>query len=119
MIIKRYKLKDGVSYAKLKLAGARPGGSWINKNALYYCSYPMIDSITLDISFGGDLQAWDDFNNVLVVDDDFGQPFSPFYAKNESPILEGSQDDKTSFLSQVIEKYNQIMDSLDYLEVID
>ena len=118
MKTKSYKLKYIPTKEQLIELGARPGGTWVNKGSDLYISiareFP--DS-------GGDfiiyigfpdfekgLVEWDDFNFVLVLDDDFGQPYTPFYGKNYKKDIQNSP-----CLEYVIEKYNEFMDSFDFL----
>ena len=86
--------------------------SWLNKDATSHASFRLYDSIYLEIGFPDDLETWDDFDYVLVMDEDFGQPFTPFYSylngeSNLYPVLE-----------KVIKRYNEVMSQLPYLEEI-
>ena len=56
------------------------------------------------------LAEWDDFSFVLVLDDDFGRPYTPFYGKNYKKDIQDFP-----CLEFVIEKYNEFMDSFDFL----
>ena len=118
MDIKRYKLKEGISLAQLKLAGAKPGGTFVDKTSVLFISKKLLANVSLEVAFPADLRAWNDQDFVLVLDNDYGQPYSPFYTKIDLPILEESSNNKITFLSAIIQKYNEIMDSLDYLEEI-
>ena len=118
MKAKSYKLKYIPTKEQLIKLGARPGGIWINQNSDLYISitreFP--DSCGDYIIYIGfpdfeeGLVEWDDFNFVLVLDDDFGQPYTPFYGKNYKKDIQDFP-----CLECVIEKYNEFMDSFDFL----
>lgn len=114
MKIDRFKMRPNVSLNNIKCI--REGGSWIHENAIQFMSIPIHDKyqITLNIGFPEDLSKWDDFNYILVLDEDFGQPYIPFYA-----YLDGTWLKKTgSVLTQIIQKYNEEMRALPFLEEI-
>lgn len=112
MKINRYKLKDGVTKDDLLKLGFRPGGTYIKEDADISWFRTLVDSISLDIAFPEDISKWNDFDYVIVIDEDFGQPYTPFYSHYE--------DDEDSecfvFLRKVITAYNKVMDSLGFLE---
>lgn len=116
MKIKRFKLKDNVTRDDLISLGFRSGGSWIKKDAelfLSRCYYRKKTDFeySIGIAFSSDIQDWNDFDNVLVLDEDFGQPYTPFYGDNYGK-------DITDFpvLEDVISNYNKFMSSLSILE---
>lgn len=118
MKIKRYKLKDNVTKEDLIALRFREGGSWIKKDVeLFLCrcfecgKYDFEYSI--NIGFSSDINDWNDFDNVLVLDEDFCQPYTPFYGDNYG-------EDITNFpvLEMVISNYNKFMDSLNIFEEI-
>ena len=110
--INRYRIKPDISLEDImneihnrKLSNAE-GGSYNNKNS-YHCFWKQLkDDITVEIAIPKDVSQWDDFDYVLVLDESFGQPYTPFY--------ESTQD--FMFLIKVKEAYNKFMDSLDFLE---
>ena len=118
MKAKSYRLKYIPTKERLIELGARPGGTWINKDSDLYISvvreFP--DSCGDFIIYIGfpdfeeGLVEWDDFNFVLVLDDDFGQPYTPFYGKNYKKDIQNFP-----CLECVIEAYNKFMDSFDFL----
>lgn len=118
MKAKSYKLKYIPTKEQLIKLGARPGGTWINKDSDLYISitreFPGSRgdfSICIGFpDFEKGLAEWDDFNFVLVLDDDFGQPYTPFYGENYKKDIQDFP-----FLEFVIEKYNEFMDSFDFL----
>ncbi len=120
MKIKRFKLKEGVTREYLIGLGARVGGSWImsrsedKNNTLFihngcYRKDSQLE-ISFDIGFGENLDTWNDTDCIIVLDDDFCQPYIPFYTH--------FHEDVTGFpaLEFVIEKYNEYMSSLPFLE---
>ena len=125
MKIKRFKLKDNVTRDDLIELGFRNGGSWIKKDAELFLSrcfeyketefeYSIsIFEYSISIAFSSDINDWNDFDNVLVLDEDFCQPYTPFYGDNYGK-------DITDFptLENTIFKYNEFMSSLGIFEEI-
>lgn len=118
MKAKSYKLKYIPSTEQLIKLGARSGGIWINRYSEWYISFTgeFPDSCGDFIIYIGfpdfekGLSEWDDFNFVLVLDDEFGQPYTPFYGENYKKDIQDFP-----CLEFVIEKYNEFMDSFDFL----
>ena len=105
--IKRYILNDNLNENDLKKNGFRLskyGMTSRTKFPRYYFISSLGNEIELVIeiliSEDGKLM-FDDFDNVLVLDDDFCQPYMPFYNESSFP-----------FVNQVVKKYNQVMDDL-------
>lgn len=80
----------------------------MQKNKTRKCSF----NFSVDIGFTDDINNWNDCDNVIVLDEDFLQPYTPFYANFENDI--------TNFpcLEKTVETYNDYMDSLDFLEEV-
>lgn len=100
--IKRYELNKDVTVEKLKENGFKEGG--IMKELVspkYHLNKCLVDDIEMLIEIDTTL-AFDDTENILVLDDDFCQAYGEFYNKEA--------DDP--FLNKVITKYNQVMDEL-------
>lgn len=119
MKAKSYKLKYIPSEEELTAAGFREGGSWINKKSKLfksrYFDFPSTNyEFSVSICSIEDMGDWNDWDNVVVLDEEFGQPYTPFYGKNY-------QQEITDFpaLEYCIEKYNEFMDSFDFLEEVD
>lgn len=118
MRAKSYKLKYIPTAEQLIKLGARPGGTWFNRSPGWYISFTgefpnSCGEFSINIGFPDfekGLVEWDDFNYVLVLDDDFGQPYTPFYGKNYKKDIQDFP-----CLEFVIEKYNEFMDSFDFL----
>lgn len=68
--------------------------------------------ISIIISFdSSDLESWNDFDNVLVLDEDFCQPYTAFYGDNYKKDVSGFP-----FLEWVIGEYNALFDALPVFE---
>ena len=110
--INRYKLKDGITMDKIltelkeRKIPFTEGGKYVHKDAYYTCWHVLMDEIEVNIAFPEDLSKWDDFDYILVLDDSFGQPYTPFYEARHM----------FTYLLNVIGHYNKFMDSLNFLE---
>lgn len=135
--IKRYKLKDGITKEQLLKMGIKEADyyTYIHKQAIMgkgYCAiihftYPhtgrngktkqikATSEFDIDIAFTENLQNWNDFDNVIVLDSDWCQPYYPFYN-----YLNGKIGIKTSpkILPLLVAEYNKYMDSLEFLEEV-
>jgi len=101
--IKQYKLRPDTTKEDLLKAGFKEGG-WQTqfKNPKVNYTEKLIDSINLHIEIEIDsVIHFDCFDNVLVLDDDYCQPYSPFYTYE--PI-------KNRYLNLVVKRYNMVMD---------
>lgn len=80
-------------------------GSWQKqydgRNVMSKC-IPLIENIELHITFDIDSMKWDDYEDTLVLDDDFCQAYSPFY--------NDKMDFGFPFLAKVVRAYNNVMD---------
>lgn len=125
-VINHYKLRDGVTLDDIqkdivnrKGKSIEPhalfgvGGSWINERDAHFISCQCgNEDISLNIGFPADLSLWNDFDDVLVMDENFAQPYDPFYI-----YMDREKDSKPfPFLLNVIGHYNRIMDSFSFLE---
>ena len=111
--IKRFKLKDGITIPE----SAVPGGAGVHLAATH-CIHKVIHvngkdpfGIGIDIAFSEDV-PWNDFDFVLVLDEEALQPYFPFYEalQGNAPTFE--------YLQKFIEAYNGYMSSLPFLEEI-
>lgn len=82
MKAKSYKLKYVPTVQQLRDAGFLPGGAWIHAEAFMFAERRFAHKLSVSICFLPDLDVWDDFNNILVLDEEFGQPYTPFYSEN-------------------------------------
>lgn len=104
--IKKYELADGITSDVL----VNNGFTMFSKNqdgqeVMYYNTWAPLHKdveVFIDIIINPDgTLSFDDYENVLVIDDAYGQPYTPFY--DNKPF---------QFLSIVIMKYNEVMDKL-------
>ena len=113
----RYKMKHGTTisdiegYAKKEKLVFNNGGKWISKDAEYCLFIVLIGDIEVDIGLPKDLEKWDDYKHVLVMNDNIGQPYGPFYSHLKNPA-----EEPDPYLKTIIEKYNKVMDGLPFLE---
>ena len=112
-----YKMKPGTTisdieeYAKKEKLVFNNGGKWISKDAEYCLFIVLNNRIDVDIAFPKDLEKWDDYEHVLVMNDDIGQPYGPFY-----DYLKKTAEEPDPYLQMIIAKYNEIMDGLPFIE---
>ena len=76
MKINRYKLKPNITTSDLIALNAREGGIWINKESKLFlskCFYykPYEIEFSIGIAFKDNIHDWNDFDNILVLDEDF------------------------------------------------
>lgn len=120
MKIKRFKLRDGVTRDELLSLGFRSGGSWIvDKNKenvdIFNCwcfDYRPLDfEFSISIAFRKNLEDWNDFDNILVMDEAFLQPYTPFYGDYYG------KDIPKNFkaLYKAVEEYNVLLSGLPFL----
>ena len=107
--IKRYELSltdKNELVKKLTKLGFKEG-SWLKEYngrevmSRYFC---LVDDIELHITFDIGQMKFDDFDDVLVLDDNFCQPYTSFYTTDNLKTF--------SFLEKVIKAYNRNMDTL-------
>ena len=104
--IKKYILNDNLTINILKKNNFKEGG-FIKKIPFpkYYYYKKLIDDIELhiEISVNNDeIFIFNDFDNIIVLDDSFCQPYTPFYESKKG----------FPFLNKVIIEYNNAMDEL-------
>ena len=107
--IKRFRLKPD---ADISTVPKSPHLSYIHKDAVRGFHVNLGHEITLNIGFPEDLSKWNDFDYVLVLDEDFGQPYGPFYHYMGNKIPAFPE------LLEIVNAYNREMSKLDYLEEI-
>ena len=115
MKAKSYKLKYTPTAGQLIDAHAKLGGIWIDAESVFYITkcfeQPKYDfEFSISIYFKDDISDWNDFDNVLVLDEDSLQPYTPFYGNNYKKEISNHP-----CLEYCIEKYNEFMDSFDFL----
>lgn len=114
-----YRLKQGTTKEDIITLGVSEGGGWINRDSVLYLHKNCFMKLrrnpgfefTIYVTFPEDLSKWDDFEHTFVMDDDFAQPYTPFYGDNY-------KKDITDFpcLEYCIQKYNEFLDSIPVLE---
>ena len=118
MKMKRYRIKENTTVADILATGAREGGSWINKESKYFINHPCYYKknrfeFDIGVAFKENVTDWNDFDNVIVLDEDFCQPYTPFYGDNYGKDITGFDT-----LIYCIEQYNAFLDSLPFIEEI-
>ena len=103
--IKGYQLKSNITKEKLIEVGFNKDNNFQKFN--YFRN--LIDDIELHIEIETNPIEFDDFDNVLVLDSSFGQPYTPFYTAKIS----------FEYLDKVIKNYNIQMDKLVNKGVLD
>jgi len=118
MKINTYVLKPNVTIADLQALKVRDGGDWINKESRYFLSgnYSIKRNFefSINIAFKENIQDWNDFDNILVLDEDFCQPYTAFYNHNYKKDVSNFE-----YLEYVIQKYNEYMDRFEIFEKRD
>lgn len=108
--IKRFKLKPNADLSSIPEIQYM---TYVHKNAVRGFCHTLDERELIDVCivFPAELSEWNDFDYVLVLDDEFGQPFTPFYDYMNAP-----NDKPFPFLRKIIHTYNEFMSSLPYLE---
>ena len=86
---------------------------YVNKNSVCGFWELLCHDISVSIAFPEDLRQWNDFDYILVLDENFGQPYTPFYQ-----YMFGEIQEPWPGLIEVINAYNEFMSSFDWLEEI-
>lgn len=119
MKINRYKLRDDITKEYLEdLPYYKKGEAiWIAKDLVGYipkCIMYKDLEVDVDIGFKEDIHDWNDFDNIIALDDDFGQLYTPFY--KEEYFDKGEEITNFHYLEEFVKRYNKYMDSLPFLE---
>ena len=121
MKIKRFKMKSDADisvfpWGRVKyIEYGQPGAmTFVNENSVCGFWDTLCHGVSINIAFPEDLKEWNDFDYILVLDEDFGQPYGPFYH-----FMEGKIQEPWPVLIEVINAYNEFMSSFDWLEEID
>lgn len=106
--VTEYKLNPSVCKEKLLENGFK-ARSWRHGDSAdewYSKCYSLCGEIDLTVHINMTTKKWDEFENTDVIDDDFGQPYGPFYDcyYSGAPRFE--------FVDRVIEAYCKRMDVL-------
>ena len=109
--INRYQYKQGAPLPK----DMHLDGGWIKGGAMGYVSKTIRDKdheFNIYVAFDRDMDDWNDFDNIAVTTE-WDEPYHPFFQFWDEEV----EDFPT--LEFVIERYNEFMDSLDFLEPLD
>lgn len=104
----KYKLNPSVCKEKL-LESRFKVGSWRHDDSTdewYSKCYPLCGEMDLTVHINMTTKKWDEFEDTDVIDDDFGQPYGPFY----DCYCDGAP--RFEFVDRVIEAYCKRMDAL-------
>lgn len=110
---KSYKLKDGITAECLLDTGFKEG-YWNYKDGKCVSKrIQLMGNMELELFIKTNPMNFDDFENVIVMDSAFGQPYIPFYGDNYKQMIEGGD-----YLSEVVKRYNEEMDKLNIFEEV-
>jgi len=115
MKINNYKLKHNINIGDLKKLGFKEG-SWLGEYEgvdVMSTDIGLISGIELHIAIRIDNMEFDDFDDILVLDSEFCQPYTPFYETCNYK----KEVTNFKFLKKVIAQYNKTMDSLSIFEI--
>ena len=124
-IINDYKIKKGyttegikAALKKMHLPVSEGHCTYIHPQGMFSTHKELADTITVNICWPDDLSTWDSFDHVIVLDEDFCQPYTPFYDLEEKAEKYPNRP-MNHFAMNVAGNYNKFMDSLPFLERID
>lgn len=88
-LIKQYKLKPNVTKEDLLKAGFKNNGwqSQFKEPKVSYSTELINDEIALNIEIETDTIKFDCYDNILILDKNFGQPYGAFYGNSEFEYL--------------------------------
>ena len=79
----------------------------VNSQDEWYSKWwPLHDEMELTVHINMTTKRWDEFEDTDVIDDDFGEPYNPFY----ECYYNGAK--KFECVNRVIEAYHKRMDAL-------
>lgn len=110
---KSFKLKKDVTKKTLINLGFRHG-NWQKEYKGVEClskHFNLFRDIDLHVVVKTKEMEFDDFDDTLVLDDAFGQPYTPFYGDNYKKEVCDFE-----FLEKVIDRYNEIMENIGIFE---
>lgn len=103
-MINHYKLNPNISIERLEELGFKNGGWMPNiENPKMMFMGLLTNDIELYIEINTNTFNFDDHENIFILDNNFGQPYYPFYNEN----------DDSNYVRCVRDSYNRIMDSLE------
>lgn len=112
--INTYKLKDGINKEDLDRLEFNEG-SWQRQYKDIECmskSIQLNKDVIMYITIKTNPFEFDDFEDTLVLDDRFCQPYIPFYGENYKKDANGK-----TYLGKIIQKYNKVMNNENIFEI--
>ena len=120
MKIKRFKIKPDTDIFQfpwgrvIYVEYGQPGAmTFVNENSVCGFWDILCHSVSINIAFPEDLKEWNDLDYILVMDDNFCQPYTPFYNYMDKEIPENT------ILEEIVKAYNELMSSFVWLEEIN
>ena len=101
-----YLNKSLYKTTRVTVHGDDASSTWTEK-----CEYEISIIVAFDSS---NMESWNDFDNVLVLDEDFCQPYTPFYGDNYKKDVSGFP-----FLEWGIGEYNALFDALTVFDKVE
>lgn len=102
-MINHYKLNPNISIERLEELGFKSGGWMPNIESPKMMFMGLLTSdIELYIEINTNTFEFDEYENIFILDNNFGQPYYPFYKEN----------DDSNYVRSARDSYNRIMDSL-------
>lgn len=119
--IARFRLKPNITAQDLLDAGGKMSDFAISDETrsedLKICfssRFKEKDWLSINLHFvASDVQSWSDYHNVIVLDENFCQPYTPFYGWLEKP-----NHNYSAVAGEVISLYNNYLRSLSFLEEV-
>lgn len=111
-----YRLKDEITRERLIELGFKDG-SWLTEDKNTECvskSIMLGNDIELNLVIKTNPMEFDDYEDVLVLDGDFCQPYTPFYGDSYKKNIKDN-----AFLMNVVKRYNEEMNKLGIFEIIE
>lgn len=118
MKAKRFKLKDGYTKDDILVLSNCPhtdGSDFITKGADFHIwrsfeNKELSFYFSILIAFKKKLSDWNDLDCILILDDNWCQPYTPFYRRFGEDVI------GFPALEYVIEEYNHLLSNLEFLE---
>ena len=102
-MINHYRLNPNISIERLEELGFKSGGWMPNIESPKMMFMGLLTSdIELYIEINTNTFEFDEYENIFILDNNFGQPYYPFYNEN----------DDSNYVRSARDSYNRIMDSL-------
>lgn len=122
--IKRFRLKPGSEALIQSQTKDDHDATYICEDvtrSLYVPIYCQNWDFSINIGFPDDLSKWNDFDYVLVLDEESLQPYTPFYDRlreQERPVTSIVSYYCEKFQNEFVDLYNETMSKFGFLEEI-